>query len=168
MILRTTEDPSQMIQFSLKRISTIGPKCGGPVRLSQTRPIPRSHDGDNNKLGNQAFFMSPTLRLPSQYHIATATPQLFTHHNLARLRKTTSCEICIMHFELQDSSAVDEKLAELTPISSFRQRSLNSRDASRSSNLCQSALPIYIFSHSQGHLLTEYSANNNLQLQEFE
>ena len=87
---------------------------------------------------------------------------------LARLRKTTSCKICNMHFKLQDSSAVNEELADLTPISSLRQRSLNSRDASRSSNLCQSALPIYIFSHSQGHLLTEYSANNNLQLQEFE
>ena len=43
-----------MIQFSLKRISTVGPKCGsggvgwGGVRLSQTTPIPRSPDGDNN------------------------------------------------------------------------------------------------------------------------
>ena len=40
-----------MIQFSLKRISTVGPKCGpgwGGVGLSQTRPIPRSPDGDNN------------------------------------------------------------------------------------------------------------------------
>ena len=36
-----------MIQFSLKRISTVGPKSGwGGVGLSQTRPIPRSPDGD--------------------------------------------------------------------------------------------------------------------------
>ena len=48
---RTTEDPSQKIQFSLKRISTVRPKnCGGGVGwLSQTRPIPRSPDGDKNR-----------------------------------------------------------------------------------------------------------------------
>ena len=39
IILRTTEDPSQMIQFSLKRISTVGPKCGGgPVGWGYLRP----------------------------------------------------------------------------------------------------------------------------------
>ena len=38
----------------MKRISTVGPKScggvgwGGPVQLSQTSPIPRSPDGDNN------------------------------------------------------------------------------------------------------------------------
>ena len=43
-----------MIKFSLKRISTVGPKSGsggdwiGLDRLSQTRPIPRSPDGDDN------------------------------------------------------------------------------------------------------------------------
>ena len=53
IILRTTEDPSQIIQFSLKRISTVRPKsCGGVCWggvgwLSQTRPIPRSPDSDN-------------------------------------------------------------------------------------------------------------------------
>ena len=36
-----------MIQFSLKWISTVGPKCGGGGWLSQTRPIPRSPDSDN-------------------------------------------------------------------------------------------------------------------------
>ena len=43
-----------MIQFSLKRISTVGPKCGGGGdKLSQTRPIPRSPDSDNNSLVRQ-------------------------------------------------------------------------------------------------------------------
>ena len=43
-----------MITFSLKRISTVGPKSrgllgsGGVRLLSQTRPIPRSPDGDKN------------------------------------------------------------------------------------------------------------------------
>ena len=41
-----------MIRFSLKRISTVGPKSSlvrwGGVRLSQTRPIPRSPSGDKN------------------------------------------------------------------------------------------------------------------------
>ena len=55
IILRTTEDPSQIIKFSLKRISTVGPKSlsGGGVGsgwLSQTSPIPRSPDGDKKKL----------------------------------------------------------------------------------------------------------------------
>ena len=36
-----------MIQFSLKRISTVGPKSCGQDRLRQTRLIPRSPDGDN-------------------------------------------------------------------------------------------------------------------------
>ena len=37
-ILRTNEDPSQIIQFSLNRISTVGPKCGGPVGIGYVRP----------------------------------------------------------------------------------------------------------------------------------
>ena len=36
-----------MIQFSLKRISSVRPKICGD-RLSQTRPVPRSPDGDKN------------------------------------------------------------------------------------------------------------------------
>ena len=40
-----------MIQFSLKRISTVRPKSCGGDRLRQTRLIPRSPDGDNNDGG---------------------------------------------------------------------------------------------------------------------
>ena len=47
-----------LIQFSLKRISTVGPKSCGLVRLCQTRLIPRSPDGDNN------FFWASLLKLP--------------------------------------------------------------------------------------------------------
>ena len=49
-----------MIQFSLKRISTVGPKCwSGPVGLSQTRPNPRSPDGDNNLTHHVHFVWFP-------------------------------------------------------------------------------------------------------------
>ena len=46
----------------MKRVSTVRPKCGGSgwgeVVLSQTRPIPRSPDGDKRKLlFHKAAFM---------------------------------------------------------------------------------------------------------------
>ena len=38
-----------LVKFRLKKISTLIPKCGlGLVRLSWTRPIPKSPDGDKN------------------------------------------------------------------------------------------------------------------------
>ena len=68
-----------MIEFNLKRISTVRPKsCGSGWGgwLSQTRPVPRSPDGDKNgslsiltHLGPQVYLALGIQTLdPKKYH----------------------------------------------------------------------------------------------------
>ena len=46
----------------MKRISTVGQKsCDGGGWLSQTRPIPRSHNGDNKRNKVLLFLLFPFL-----------------------------------------------------------------------------------------------------------
>ena len=58
-------------------ISTVGPKCwSGPVRLSQTRPNPRSPDGDKKNSAEFTFLILMSTQLfvfgNNYFHISTS------------------------------------------------------------------------------------------------
>ena len=87
----------------MKRISTVGPKSGGGVgssgdRLCQTRPIPRSPDGDNKDENIVNSFNAPVDNFPLN---CTYLSRLLPEGSCHLLPRQRLLSISIRNFSLE-------------------------------------------------------------------